>query len=214
MKWSNLWPYTKNQSWLVEPESQVLVNSTFCAGIFCNFSSEVLPYGRTITQYISRCNYLPWHQPIPPITYAEDWFKHVLSSEPSCSHQFWIQSPWCQWSSTRGSCTTGGTSAPRQEVKRNKYVYIYIYVSTYWISCHTWTLHSLQQAEESRWELTGKWLKKLHINRSSSSAYCVFLQCNLQKPCLKVQFGEKVDFWASFPVDALGWRPAQSFWRV
>lgn len=91
---------------------------------------------------------------------------------------------------------------------------IYIYVSTYWISCHTWTLHSLQQAEESRWELTGKWLKKLHINRSSSSAYWVFLLCNLQKTCLKVQFGEKVDFWASFPVDALGWRPAQSFWRV
>lgn len=126
MKWSNLWPYTKNQSWLVEPESQILVNSTFCAGIFCNFSSEVLPYGRPITQYISRCNYLPWHQPIPPITYVEDWFKHVLSSEPSCSHQFWIQSPWCQWSPTRGSCTTGGTSALRQEVKRNKYVYIYI----------------------------------------------------------------------------------------
>ena len=95
-------------------------------------------------------------------------------------------------------------STQRGEEKRNKYVYIYI--STYWISCRTWTLHGLQQAEESRWELTGKWLKILHINRSSSSAYCVFLLCNLQQPCLKVQFGEKLDFWASFPIDVLRWR--------
>ena len=178
IKRSNLWPHAKIQSWLVEPESRILVNSTFCAGIS---SSEALPYGCTITRDISRCNNLLWHQPIPPITYVEDRFKHVLSSEPSCSHQFLIQSPWCQRFPTRGSCTTGGISALRQKVKgsaTNTSIYIYTYeyicISTYWISCHTWTLHSLQQAEESRWELTGKWLKRLQINRSSSSAYCVF----------------------------------------